>query len=249
MAKKARMRAVEVRKANGPPGLVERDVPDPIQAPEVRVKVAVRDLPQRRAHEGGPDARHHLSPRSGTRDRRAPSIVSAPTRAGGKSGIAWDRVARRALRLVRVVPARRLPHVPRRAAGARDLVRRRLRGLRDRSGRRARPHSRPADSSSKRRPLMCAGITTFNRSATPGRALPTSWRSSASAGSAISASSCFADGIPDRGDRAREGGGGARAKARRSTNTSTASRRIPARSSPGWGAQVILATVTSVARP
>ena len=138
------MRAVQVPGAKQPFQTVQQRGPGARARPGPRAGRGLRRLPQRRPHEGGRPSRDRIPagarPRGRgrrRRDRRGRTALEArrPRR---------DRLARRPLRILRLLPARRLPDLPQRSEGDRHRVRRGLRRLRRRALGGARPHPRRA---------------------------------------------------------------------------------------------------------
>ena len=133
----AKMRAAQVRAGKGPFEIVERDVPEPGPGLGSGQGAGLRDLSQRFPDEGGDLARHTVPARAGARggrDRRRHRRRRRGPRGGGASR---PGMARRALRILRLLPPRGLPHLPVVGPDPGHHVRRRSRGLRGRPGGRA----------------------------------------------------------------------------------------------------------------
>ncbi len=224
------MRAVQVSRAGRPARNSRTGDPGPRSRSRAGARRGQRHLPQRRADEGGPLAGDRLPACSGPRDRGRGGRDWRRRRRLGERRPRRSRLARRTLRPVRVVPARGLSHLSHLPPHFGDLIRRRLRGLRRRSGSGARPdpggpvrgrsraaHGRGSDD--------LHGAAPQRRAAGRPRCGPRRGRPRAS-GRPVRRE----DGLRHGRHRARGRQGGVRAASSARASTSTARKRTPRRS-------------------
>ena len=132
----SKMRVAQVTRAKGPFEIVEREIPEP-GAGSVRIKVEACGVchSDSMTKEGTwPGIQYPRVPGheiAGIIDAVGAGVAGWTARTTGRR-----RLARRALRLLRFLPARRFCHLPNRAPSSRHRLRRRLRRIHDRARRR-----------------------------------------------------------------------------------------------------------------
>ena len=211
----SKMRVAQVTRAKGPFEIVEREIPEP-GAGSVRIKVEACGVchSDSMTKEGTwPGIQYPRVPGheiAGVIDAVGAGVAGWTARTTGRR-----RLARRPLRILRFLPARRFCHLPNRASSSRHRLRRRLCRIHDRArrrigadpgrtfsgGRRAadvrRHHDFQFASQQRRAARRSRRHTRHRRSRPPGRSVRRE------------------DGFSDRRHCARHGQGTAGAKARR----------------------------------